>query len=177
LVATDGLCIHYAASARVYSWIQLVSVIHFASFWACCLRPSFGSRATFVLTLGLLFHLHLTGVLIVAGEVPFYFALWLRREVPTYPWARFALDLGLGVVLWLPVATVAAQVASRRGTLPLIKGVALEDLLTVFPLAAYILVPLIVTLIVGYPWTRESIGRNRGIVLLAYLYFVPVMVV
>src|SRR5205807_8031978 len=29
LVATDGLCIHYAASARVYSWIQLVSVIHF----------------------------------------------------------------------------------------------------------------------------------------------------
>lgn len=183
LVATDGLCIQYSATARIYSLIQLVSLLHAISFWCACERPGWTTRAMFVATLALLFHLHVTGVLIVLGEIAFFIALWNREETPMYRWWQFAMDLVAAAVLALPVLPVVTQASSGRHELGLLEQVRLEDLLTVFPLPVYVILPLVATLIIGYLFKspvvslRADAAESRGFPFWVYLYFIPIFAV
>lgn len=177
LVAVDGLCINYAAYSRVYALLQLATLVMLAGFWAAWHDPRPAARAVFVLAAASLFHLHYTGPLAVLGVVGFA-AAGYRHGWPTgyRPW-RLALDIGMAAVVWLPAVPGMLAVAGRRTMWKLmVESVQLEGLATIFPVTAYLLVPLAAAALAWglAPPARTGAGPDaRPLYLLFCAYFLP----
>ncbi|MEX2174831.1 MAG: glycosyltransferase family 39 protein, partial [Pirellulaceae bacterium] len=103
LVVVDPLSIFFATEARPYALIQLLAVLHVGLFAEVLQRPTPRLRLALVAGAALLFHLHYTAILLVAGELValVLLRLWASKP-PEYRGRAAALDLVLIALLCLP---------------------------------------------------------------------------
>lgn len=123
LACCDNNLLFYATEARPYAWVQLVAALQLVLFWDLRREPTPRRRSAFVLTTCLLFYLHYTAILVLAGEVVVYVVWsWLRtstsaeRDPGTRTFSLKALLAGVFIgMLVLPGALHLAEIGSRRG--------------------------------------------------------------
>ena len=185
LVATDNLCIMFGATAREYSFVQLVSLLHIAAFWELISAPSGRRRLAFVATLVAMFYLHITSVVIVMGEIAFYAAMVCRRGKTPYRPTRFLSDLVVAGLLCTPVLPYVLAMAGKRHAMDVVleHSFQLQDILILYPVHVYIVYPLLAAGFVCFalrsadaqPGERPA-GRAEALAFLGCLFFVPSVV-
>jgi hypothetical protein len=113
LLAVDGQATYFATEARPYALVQCVALLHMALFAVLTSQPTVGRRAVFVLGAALMFHLHYTSALFVAGELAWY--VWrLTVAPPAYRPRMLGADLAVLALLAAPAAPLLAAVFARR---------------------------------------------------------------
>ena len=166
LVALDRNCIFYAQEARPYAGVQLVGLAQVFIFSRLVNQPVPLHRIAFVVLTVLLFYLHYTSVLVLAGEVAYYLALHVRRRWrPSYRWHHLLVDLSVALLCMLPAWQHIAEIASRRDNWAMfIRRGPLQSVWYLFPLYLYVQVPAQV-LVVAYLvcWATRWLKGERGI--------------
>lgn len=185
LAATDSLCIMFGTTAREYSFVQLVSLIHIAAFWELMSAPSGRRRLAFVATLVAMFYLHITSVAIVMGEIAFYAAMLCRRGKSRYRPGQFLADLVVAGLLCTPVLPYVLVMAGKRHAMDVVleHSFQLQDILILYPIHVYIVYPLLAAGFVCFalrsagaqPGERPT-GRAEALAFLGCLFFVPSVV-
>jgi mannosyltransferase len=165
LVALDRNCIFYAQEARPYACVQLVGLAQIFIFSRLVNQPVPLHRIAFVVLTVLLFYLHYTSVLLLAGEVAYYLALHVRQPWrPSYRWHHFLLDLSVALLCMLPASRHIVEIASRRDNWAMfIRRGPLQSVWYLFPLHLYVQVPAQV-LVVAYLvcWATKWLKGKRG---------------
>jgi mannosyltransferase len=144
LVAVDRTSLFYAQEARPYAWVQLVGLIHVATFVGILTRPQPRWRAVWVVTAVLVYYLHYTAALLLAAEVAAYACLSVVPAWrPAYRLRHFAVDLSLIAVGVLPSIHQVSQIAARRDAWSVFirRDVPAGKILSVFPLGIYLILP------------------------------------
>jgi hypothetical protein len=105
----------YSVEARVYSLVQLLSLVHLAICWRLLARPTLPLRIAAVLLAVVLFYLHYTAALLFAAELVAYGVLSVRRAWrPAYRPAQLALDCAIAALLCAPTAPHLVEIARVR---------------------------------------------------------------
>ncbi|MCA9145967.1 MAG: glycosyltransferase family 39 protein [Planctomycetales bacterium] len=151
LAALDHNFLFYSTEARPYACVQLVAAIQLLDFWRLQAGVSVKRRVIFVASTALLFYLHYTAILLVAGEVVYLLVRGAyRKNECAYKWRAMAVDLLCVAAMTLPVALHVLDVGSRRTAwASFINDTALWLPVYWFSLGSYIAVPLIVCLLVS----------------------------
>jgi mannosyltransferase len=142
LVAVDRTSLFYAQEARPYAWVQLVGLVHVATFVVILTRPQPRWRAVWVVTAVLIYYLHYTAALLLAAEVAAYALLSVVPAWrPVYRFRHFAVDLSLIAIGVLPSIHQVSQIAARRDAWSVFirRDVPASKILTVFPLEIYLI--------------------------------------
>jgi hypothetical protein len=111
----------------------------------------------------ILFYLHYTSILVLAGEAVYYVALHARRAGrPGYHWRHFLLDLALVMLCLTPALPHLMEIASRRDNWAMfIRRGPLQDIWYLFPLYLYLQVPAqIVGVAYLVHWTANWLKRR-----------------
>ena len=163
LAALDRNCIFYAQEARPYACVQLVGLSQLYVFWTLCSRPTRGRRVGWVLTSWMLFYLHYTSALLIAGELLAYAILAMRPPWrPAYRPVQLVADLGVWLLGCLPAMPHLVDIAARRTNWELfIPRQPLWNVWTILPLTWYLALP---TAICGAAWGCRALGRHRFVV-------------
>lgn len=150
LAAMDHNFLFYSTEVRPYACVQLVAAIQLLIFWRLQAAASFRSRAIFVVSTVLLFYLHYTAILLVAGEVVYVLARrWCQNEC-AYTWRAIAVDLLCAAAMTVPAVVHVFDVGARREAwASFITDTTLIRPAYWFSLDSYIAFPTIVCLIVG----------------------------
>jgi hypothetical protein len=163
LAAMDHNFLFYATEARPYACVQLVAAIQLLIFWRLQTAALFRSRAIFVVSTVLLFYLHYTAILLVAGEVVYVLARrwWCKNEC-AYTWRAITVDLLCAAAMTLPAAVHVFDVGARREAwASFITDTALIRPASWFSLDSYIAVPIIVCLIVSVFKVAITLRRDE----------------
>jgi hypothetical protein len=134
----------YAQEARPYAWVQLVGLIHVATFIEILTRPQARWRVVWVVTAVLVYYLHYTAALLLAAEVAAYALLSVVPAWrPAYRLRHFAVDLSLVAIGVLPSIHQVSQIAARRDAWSAFirRDVPAGKILSVFPLGIYLILP------------------------------------
>ncbi|MEX0818129.1 MAG: glycosyltransferase family 39 protein, partial [Pirellulaceae bacterium] len=118
LAAVDHNFLFYATETRPYAWVQLVAAIQLYFFWQLQDGASVGRRIAFVASNVLLFYLHYTAILLVAGEVVYLLTRSRyarpRSDRTQYTFSMLVIDLLCMAVMMIPAAVHVLDVGSRR---------------------------------------------------------------
>ena len=148
LAALDGQWLFYAQEARVYALVQLMALVLFALFARVWQQPSARWRAAHVACAVSLFYLHYTTGLLVLAELVAWGIHFARQPNASYGWKRFAMDMGAYALLITPALPHVWRVAERRENWEqFVQQPGWHELLTLFPLTTYLLLPLAVAAI------------------------------
>ncbi|MBI1900786.1 MAG: glycosyltransferase family 39 protein [Planctomycetia bacterium] len=156
LVALDRTFIEHSQEARANALVQLAVVVQVGVFWTLLVQPQGARRRRWlrilwVLTSALVFYLHYTGILAVAGQLGWYAwrALFRRRtegrpdQPAEYPPRSLVVDLAALSLLCLPALPHVLDIAVRRDEFRSFVGEPKPwTPLTIFPVAEYLAVPL-----------------------------------
>jgi hypothetical protein len=169
LVALDRDCVFYAQEARPYAWVQLLGLAQVYCFQRLVQRAGGRDRASFVGLTVLLFYVHYTSILLLAGELVYYAVLQVSPAWrPAYRLRSFVCDMFLIAVCLLPAGWHLLAIAARRENWELfIRKQPLQAIGYLFPLYAYVQLPVIVVA-AGYllrwsaGWFYCNPKRERG---------------
>jgi mannosyltransferase len=184
LALLDRQWLFYAQEARVYALVQLGAVAQFALVAHLLRRPSVRGRVAYVTLAAGLFYLHYTTALLaVASLVAGVAVHGIRRVVgrgddeadsagsrlshPSYTLVQMLCDFSLYLLLTMPAWPHLAAVARRRENWEqFVKQPGVDDLLTVFPLLIYVVVPLLMAAVLaaGHWLLTARRGGAAGIV-------------
>ncbi|MBI2478147.1 MAG: glycosyltransferase family 39 protein [Planctomycetia bacterium] len=115
LAALDHNFLFYSTETRPYACVQLIAALQLLIFWRLQVGASAWRRVLFVASTALLFYLHYTAILLVAGEVVYLLVRqWYRNKEYAYKWRAIAVDLLCVAAMTLPVAVHVLDVGSRR---------------------------------------------------------------
>ncbi|MDA1053779.1 MAG: glycosyltransferase family 39 protein [Planctomycetota bacterium] len=182
LAAMDHNFLFYATEARPYACVQLVAAVQLFGFWKLQESSTLRRRFAFVASSALLFYLHYTAILLVAGEVVYLFA-WRRANASEYSGRKLAIDLLCVAALMLPAAVHVFDIGTRRNAwATLIKDTSWLPPVHWFSLVSYVAVPSSICLVgvLVRRMRRDSEGRRfewRLAYLLACWLGVPLGVV
>jgi hypothetical protein len=144
LLAWDPWCVFYAQEARSYALVQAVGLIQVGCFWCLLQGGSRRCRVVVVLATGVMFYLHYTSLIVVAGECIAYVvhALFWRGG-RAYPPRHALFDAACCAVLIAPALPHLREIALHRDNWSLV--VARPDvvrLFTLLSLGPYVALPL-----------------------------------
>ncbi len=115
LVAVDHNMIFFSQEARPYALVQLVALWQFAAFWRLQTTP--GRTDRLVVSGGwiVMFYLHYTAILLVAGEVIWWAAIQVwQRGRGSYRPSHLLTDLGITAIACGIALPHLAEIAARR---------------------------------------------------------------
>lgn len=160
LMAIDRDFVFYGAEARVYAMLQFVGLIHIAAFLSWQRHAAWKSRAVWLGTGVLLFYLHYTTLLVIAGEflmrlVGLVRNRWVKDRPSTSArsaarWFELLVDLALFTLAVLPAVAHLAEVAARRGNWSALLSA--DRLSTIFPWGPCLVAPLLCVGLVALLW-------------------------
>lgn len=165
-VATDRTCVFYAQEARVYACLQLTAVIQIGVFCQllrcssnaspCPPTPIRFIRLLYVGISILLFYLHYTSILLLFGELTWW---WLQRRARyhAYPTRSVAIDFGLIFIAIFPVLWHLKQIGSQRQMWE--RLIAQQPLWTVvswFRWDVYVFLPMLLFVLIAVWESRRS---------------------
>jgi hypothetical protein len=154
LVAIDPFFVGTSQDARPYSLVVLIGLLQAALCYETIHAANWTKRLALVICTVVLFYLHFLALLLVVGEIAFYVILMVRgRGVAGYPLRWVFVDGLLIALLCLPGALRSLDLARSRGsTLALFISakVTPDDLLTIFSLSVYIVIPGVLALLIDY---------------------------
>ena len=178
LAATDHNFLFYATEARPYAYVQLFAAVQLLLIWRLQSCASAGRHAGFVIASAVLFYLHYTAILLLAGEIAFVLVRACCRRgsrlASQYAARTLAVDLLCIAVLIVPTIASLFDIGSRRGTwASFVNETSLMLSVHWFSLVSYVVVPLIVCLLVGVikvaitlrrdePFTLDSVLRTTS---------------
>jgi len=157
--ALDRNCIFYSQEARPYACVQLVGLGQLLLFWSMLTTPTRWRRVGFVAISWVLFYLHYTSALLIAGELLAYMLLAMRSPWrPAYRPTQLVLDLGAWLLGCLPAMPHLVEIAARRTNWQLfIPRQPFWGVWTIFPLSWYVVLPAAVCSAAwGYRVLRRS---------------------
>jgi hypothetical protein len=171
LVAVDRTSLFYAQEARPYAWVQLIGLIHVATFVGILTRPQPRWRAVWVVTAVLVYYLHYTAALLLAAEVAAYACLSIVPAWrPVYRLRHFAVDLSLIAIGLLPSIHQVSQIAARRDAWSVFirRDVPASKILTVFPLGIYLILTAAIGIVgwavrLAWSYARRLASRGRSV--------------
>jgi 4-amino-4-deoxy-L-arabinose transferase-like glycosyltransferase len=115
LVALDGNMIFFSQEARTYALVQLIALLQLAAFWKLQTQPRGELRLAVVVGWIVLFQLHYTTALLIAGELLWWAAVqWWQRGKGAYRPAQLLCDVGLTVAACAITWQHLAEIATRR---------------------------------------------------------------
>ncbi|MCY2991078.1 MAG: glycosyltransferase family 39 protein [Planctomycetota bacterium] len=160
LAALDRNCIFYSQEARPYACVQLVGLGQLLIFWSLLTTPTRWRRVGFVVSSWVLFYLHYTSALLIAGELLAYLILAMRPNWrPVYRPTQLVLDLGTWLLGCLPALPHLVEIAARRTNWELfIPRQPLWGVWTIFPLTRYLVLP---AAICGAAWGWRVLRTGR----------------
>ena len=160
LVTFDPECLWFSQEARPYALLQLLALLHVFAFSQLVARPSEETakprtdqkwlRLALILGAIALFYLHYTSVLLLVAEAVAYLCLaaWKRGRMK-YRWHAASIDLGLIAAAMLPATRHVWQIGLHRDRWSLfIEQRPALEMLVVFALDVYIVLPLILVAVV-----------------------------
>lgn len=151
-VCLDGHFRFYSVEARPYALVQLLALVQIFFFWKTCVYPSKWNRATWVSCSVLLFYLHCTSALLLAGAASSYLVWWFWRKGkdPVYALHNFACDVFAICILFLPNVPYLLKIYARRENWELFIGkYPPSSILEIVSFQQYFALPLIVWLVVA----------------------------
>jgi len=115
LVAVDHNMIFFAQEARAYALVQVVALLQFAAFWRLQTRPRRRDRLVVCGGWILLFYLHYTAILVMAGELLWWAAIqhWQRGRGAYRP-AHVLCDMAVTSLACAIAGPHLAEIAARR---------------------------------------------------------------
>lgn len=124
LAASDRNCLFFATEARSYALVQLLAVAQWFVFWQSYRSRRWVWSLANVLLSGLLFYLHYTAILLLAGQILYvavdHGACWWRADDSSAEgrWRRqrarrFVVELAAIALLIAPAAWHVADIGSR----------------------------------------------------------------
>ena len=163
LIAIDPHSIYFAQEARPYSLVQWVSLLQIATFARLCdpasLKPLPRDRLTLMGLTTLLFYLHYTSLLLVAGELVYlgiaYLLNWVRVRNVIVPRLLEFVVVGVATI---PAWAHLLQIAARRGNWArFVPQQSLGQLYYLFRFDAFVVIPGAIGLvIVVIAWLRGN---------------------
>ena len=143
LVALDPLCMFFSQEARVYAVLQFCAVLQVLVFWYVLQRPTIWNRSLNILGSALLWYLHYTSVWLFCAELVFYLLVaTVKKRIHPYRLGKSVCDATVFLLLALPTIPHVIGIASRRANWERFVNVPdTWDLLTLFPLDLYVLLP------------------------------------
>ena len=151
LVAIDRNAVFYSIEARPYACVQLFSLVHLFLFTQLLQRKQsvwhwIGWNVSGVL----MFQTHCTSALVFVGQFVAYFFLSVRKFDIKLHWIYFALGQLVLLAGMLPSINLIRDVADRRDNWSVFVNQTHNPLamLTVFPVAIYVLLPVVLWMIV-----------------------------
>ncbi|HUG70024.1 MAG TPA: glycosyltransferase family 39 protein [Pirellulaceae bacterium] len=152
LAALDHNFLFYATEARPYACVQLIAAVQLYTFWNLQAAAPVHRRVAFVASSVLLFYLHYTAILLVAGEVIYLLTRsWCARQridgLP-YTCRKLAIDLLCIVALTLPMAAHVFDIGTRRNAwASFVNNTSLLLPANWFSLVSYVVAPLGICLV------------------------------
>lgn len=139
LVAVDRWCVYYAQEARSYALVQLISLFQIACFARLLDRCEIRWRIGCIGLTSLMFYLHYTSVILIAGEAAAYlFICAADRGSLSYRPRQAVIDAGLCVAAAVPAIPHLAYIAQHRANwAQMVAKPGFAGLFTLFPVAAY----------------------------------------
>ena len=113
LAAIDPTCIFYAQEARPYAWVMLLSVVELALLRRLMEKPTFGRRMALLANSLVLFYLHYTTAIFLAGIV-FLLPMLVRLTRSPYATRSLVIDLLSAAVLAAPGVMQLSIIFERR---------------------------------------------------------------
>jgi hypothetical protein len=113
LVAIDPTCIFYAQEARPYAWVMLLAVVELMLLRRLIEQPTIGRRTALLANSLILFYLHYTTAIFLAGIVALL-PMLVRVTRSPYPTKSLAIDLLLAAALAAPGVVQMSDIFERR---------------------------------------------------------------
>jgi uncharacterized membrane protein len=162
LVAVDRWCVYYAQEARSYALVQLVSLFQVACFARLLDRPEIRWRIGCIGLTSLMFYLHYTSVILIAGEAAAYVLVYAAdRGSLSYRPLQAVIDAGLCVATAVPAVPHLVYIAQHRGNwAQMVARPGFAGLFILFPVAAYS-IPTLAALVLDRVGGKAS-GGSAG---------------
>ncbi|MAD79407.1 MAG: hypothetical protein CMJ50_00995 [Planctomycetaceae bacterium] len=115
LVALDSNMIFFSQEARPYALVQIIALLQLAAFWSLQRQYRWGRRLAVAVGWIVLFHLHYTTILLLAGELLWWAAVqFWQRGKGTYRPAQLLCDVAVTVVACAITWRHLGEIAARR---------------------------------------------------------------
>lgn len=168
LIAIDHWCVYYSQEARSYALVQFVSLLQVACFTRLLDRSEIRWRVGCVVLTSLMFYLHYTSVILIAGEAAAYLRVYaISRGSLSYRPLQAFVDAGVCVATAVPAIPHLAYIAQHRGNWALmVARPGFAGLLNLFPIAVCTLPPLaaiVLDRVVGKVSDRNDPVERRGL--------------
>lgn len=185
LVAIDPHSIYFSQEARPYATVQLVGFLQVVALATLLQRETWKPRACFVGLTVLLFYLHYTSLILLAGEASYllYRSLKDHSRWREHLTAR-AVDAGIVLLCTVPAWPHLLAITERRTNWASFVGIpTLAEALGLFRVDLFVVVPLLVVISIAVLsvwtgrryWNGDSFERDR-FVLIACSFVVPLAV-
>ena len=166
LAALDHNFLFYATEARPYACVQLIAAVQLYIFWRLQDASPVRRRVAFVAANVVLFYLHYTAILLVAGEVVYMLTRsWCgrqRMDALKYTRRKLAIDLLCVAAMALPTAAHILDIGARRNAWAMfVNNTSLLLPANWFSLDSYIAVPLVICLIIGVFKVAITLRRDE----------------
>jgi hypothetical protein len=112
-VAIDPTCIFYAQEARPYAWVMLLAVVELVLLRRLIENPTLPWRLALLANSLLLFYLHYTTAIFLAGIVVLL-PMLVRLTRSPYPTRHLVIDLLLAAALTAPGVVQMSDIFERR---------------------------------------------------------------
>lgn len=167
LAALDHNFLFYATEARPYACVQLLAASQLAIFWRLQAASTTRRRIAFVASSVVLFYLHYTAILLVAGEVIYLLTRSCcrhqRADVFEYTFRRFAIDLLCIAAMTVPTVAHLSDIGARRiAWASFVNNTSLLLPVHWFSLVSYAIVPLGIYLVGVVVLRVRRKSRERG---------------
>ena len=168
LAALDHNFLFYATEARPYACVQLVAAVQLSTFWNLQAAASVRRRVAFVASSALLFYLHYTAILLVAGEVIYLLTRsWCARQrIDALPYTcrKLAIDLLCIAALTLPMAAHVFDIGTRRNAwASFVNNTSLLLSANWFSLVSYVVAPVGICLVGAVVCRVLRKSNKRGV--------------
>ena len=163
LVAIDPTCIFYAQEARPYAWVMLLAVFELVLLRRLIEQPTLGRRLPLLANSLLLFYLHYTTAIFLAGIVVLL-PMLVRLTRSPYPTKYLVLDLLLAAALAAPGVVQMSDIFERRTNWEaFVDKPSWQALFTAIPFTGWaILGAAVVALALLVPRVLPASARTRG---------------
>ena len=140
LVAIDPVCIFYAQEARPYSWVMLLAVMELVLLKRLIEQPTLGRRMALLANSLVLFHLHYTSAIFLAGIVAML-PMLVRLAGSAYRTKSLIIDLLVAAALAAGGVIQMADIFKRRTNWEaFVHQPSWQELFTKVPFALWVLV-------------------------------------
>lgn len=163
LVAIDPTCIFYAQEARPYAWVMLLAVVELMLLRRLIEQPTIGRRVALLANSLVLFYLHYTTAIFLAGIVALL-PMLVRVTRSPYPTKSLAIDLLLAAALAAPGVVQLSEIFERRANWEaFVKEASWQALFTGVPFVLWAMLgAIVVALALLVPRLQPGNALTRG---------------